>query len=333
MAQFLFKRSGTANKRPDPLQMALGEIDLNYNATSGGLFYKDSAGTLIKVGPAEVGTNPPNATPAGSAGNAVGEFWYNTGDGLLYIWDGASWAATSAGIGLASPTVPGAVYGLTEDTSLNVALGKGAGSNITTGTCNVAIGPNVEVTGATGSCQLAIGFSATDNWIYGCSDLSVGFGGGIRDGGGTLGGADQALLSSGSGVLCWGNVILSCNFAQCGDILVGTGSGTFSALPVPRTFFPTVGIIDGNTLVSCGACAEGVAWGNPFISSAALVASTTGAIPVNGCDYGGSVCVASVLPGPGVPGQILTNAYDSGNPGYLAGQGYLNWCTPDFISQ
>jgi hypothetical protein len=50
MAQFLFKRSGTADKRPDPLQMALGEVDLNYNATTGGLFYKDSAGTLIKVG-------------------------------------------------------------------------------------------------------------------------------------------------------------------------------------------------------------------------------------------------------------------------------------------
>ena len=335
MAQFLFKRSGTADKRPDPAQMALGEVDLNYNAVSGGLFYKDSGGGVIKVGPAQVSVDPPNATPAGSAGNSPGEFWYSTSDGFLYVWDGSNWNTTAPGVGLASPTIPGVVYGLTADTELNVALGKGAGSNITTGTCNVALGPNVAVASATGNCQLALGYSATANWLTGDSTKAIKPGAGIIDCAGSCGTAGQVLSSDGANAIEWitGAGINPSAFTQCGDILVGTGAGTYSALAVPRTVFPTVGIIDGYALVSCGACAEGVAWGNPFLSSAALVASTTGSIPVNGCDYGNSVCVASVLPGPGSPGQILTNAYDSGNPGYLAGQGYLNWCTPDFISQ
>ena len=477
MAQFLFKRSGTADKRPDPAQMALGEVDLNYNATSGGLFYKDSGGSVVKVGPAQVGTDAPNSTPAGSAGNSLGEFWYNTGDGLLYVWDGASWAATSAGIGLASPTVPGAVYGLTEDTSLNVALGKGSGSNITTGTCNVALGPNVAVASATGDCQLAIGFSATDNWITGDATKAIKPGAGIIDCADSTGTAGQVLMSDGSNAICWGTpaaaspatpltfgtvlgftndasfntalgegAFLGCSTATGerntfigayggASVLTsasynsGVGQGIFGALTSgsynsafgdPGTLgFLTTGnnnsafgagalscLTTGGINVGVGACAgcnittgscnvalgpnvqvasvtgdcqlaigfsatanwltgnstkaikpgagiidcadstgtagqllsstgaNALEWTTPnYISPTALNASSAGALIVNGCDYGGGVCVTSILPGPSIPGQILTNAYNSGDPGYLAGQGYLNWCTPDFISQ
>ena len=277
MTQFLFKRSGTADKRPDPLQMALGEVDLNYNATTGGLFYKDSAGTLIKVGPAQVGPDAPNTTPVGSAGNALGEFWFETVSGSLNIWDGTGWAPTAPGIGLASPTVPGVVYGLTEDTSLNVALGKGAGSGITSGVSNVAIGPNVAVASATGDCQLAIGFSATANWLTGDSTKAIKPGAGVIDCADSSGGAGQLLSSTG---------------------------------------------------------ANKIAWVTPnYISPTALNASAAGSLIVNGCDVGGSTCFTSIIPGPTVAGQILTNAYNSGDPGYLSGQGYLNWCTPDYVSQ
>lgn len=334
MTQFLFKRSGTANKRPDPLQMALGEVDLNYNATTGGLFYKDSAGTLIKVGPAQVGANAPNATPAGSSGNAVGEFWYETVSGSLNIWDGTSWVSTTPGIGLASPASPGVVFGLSDIISLNVALGMNAGSNITTGTCNVALGSNVAVASATGSCQLAIGFSATANWLTGNSTKAIKPGAGIIDCAGSCGTVGQVLSSNGTNAIQWvAGGISPSTFTQCGDILVGTGAGSYVALAVPRRFFPTAGIIDGNALVSCGACTEGITWANPFISSASLVNSTAGALVVNGCDFGGSTCFTSILPGPAVAGQILTNAYNSGDPGFLSSQGYLNWCTPDYISQ
>jgi hypothetical protein len=90
----LLKRSDVASKRPDPTLMVNGELLLNYDDLTGGVFYKDSAGTLIKVGPAQVSTDAPNSTPAGSTGNALGEFWYDTTASALKIWDGTVWKDT-----------------------------------------------------------------------------------------------------------------------------------------------------------------------------------------------------------------------------------------------
>ena len=101
-------RSSTADKRPTT-SIADGQIALNTNAASPGLFFKDSAGTnIIKVGPVHVGTTAPNATPAvgGSSGNSTGEVWLDTSLTPLgvKIWDGSSWQnATPAG----STTVQG----------------------------------------------------------------------------------------------------------------------------------------------------------------------------------------------------------------------------------
>jgi hypothetical protein len=88
-------RSGTANKRPTPAGMSDGQLAMNTNSTSPGLFLKDGAGNLVKVGPVHVGTTAPNASPAtgGSAGNTVGEQWLDT-SGSTYvfkIWDGSAW--------------------------------------------------------------------------------------------------------------------------------------------------------------------------------------------------------------------------------------------------
>jgi hypothetical protein len=101
-------RSSTADKRPTT-SIADGQIALNTNAASPGLFFKDSAGTdIIKVGPVHVGTTAPNATPAtgGSSGNSKGEVWLDTSLTPLgvKIWNGSSWEnATPAG----STTVQG----------------------------------------------------------------------------------------------------------------------------------------------------------------------------------------------------------------------------------
>lgn len=88
-------RSSTANKRPDPTAMAAGQLAINSEATSPGLFFKDSAGNLVKVGPVHVGTTAPNATPAGggTAGNSKGEIWLDTTGGAydVKIWDGSAW--------------------------------------------------------------------------------------------------------------------------------------------------------------------------------------------------------------------------------------------------
>jgi hypothetical protein len=101
-------RSSTANKRPTTA-IADGQLALNTNSSSPGLFFKDSTGaTIIKVGPVHVGATAPNASPAvgGSTGNSAGEIWLDTGltPNGVKIWDGSAWVnATPIG----STTVQG----------------------------------------------------------------------------------------------------------------------------------------------------------------------------------------------------------------------------------
>jgi hypothetical protein len=101
-------RSSTADKRPTTA-IAEGQIALNTNSASPGLFFKDSTGaSIIKIGPVHVGSTAPNATPAagGSSGNSTGEVWLDnslTPVGVK-IWNGSAWVnATPAG----STTVQG----------------------------------------------------------------------------------------------------------------------------------------------------------------------------------------------------------------------------------
>jgi hypothetical protein len=77
--------------------MADGQLAMNTNLASPGLFFKDSNGDLVKVGPVHVGTTAPNATPAsgGQAGNSKGEQWLDTSgtNPVLKVWDGSNWAS------------------------------------------------------------------------------------------------------------------------------------------------------------------------------------------------------------------------------------------------
>lgn len=94
------KRSSVAEKRPVAANMLDGEVNINFNAASAGLFFKDSAGGVVKVGPAHYGATAPNATPGvgGSAGNSLGEFWYDTANGILKIFNGTGWEDLEAGL-------------------------------------------------------------------------------------------------------------------------------------------------------------------------------------------------------------------------------------------
>jgi hypothetical protein len=94
----LLKRSTTASKRPTAAQLDIGELSLNYDANTAGVFFEDSAGNVRKVGPAEVSATAPNASPAGSSGNSLGELWYDTGTSSLKIWTGSSFVA-AIGVG------------------------------------------------------------------------------------------------------------------------------------------------------------------------------------------------------------------------------------------
>jgi hypothetical protein len=90
-------RSSTADKRPTPGAMSDGQLALNTNLVSPGLFFKDSNGDSVKIGPVHVGTTAPNATPGagGQAGNSKGEAWLDTtaANPILKVWNGSAFVA------------------------------------------------------------------------------------------------------------------------------------------------------------------------------------------------------------------------------------------------
>ena len=95
-------RSATPDKRPDPTLLVDGQLSINTASATPGVYTKNDAGGLIKVGPTYVGLAAPNSSPSGSAGNSVGEHWMDTSVAppVLRVWDGASWIASQ---GLAGP--------------------------------------------------------------------------------------------------------------------------------------------------------------------------------------------------------------------------------------
>ena len=64
-------RSSSAHKRPIPTVLSSGQIAINTNEASPGLFFKDSNGDLVKVGPVHIGTSAPNSSPATTAADAL----------------------------------------------------------------------------------------------------------------------------------------------------------------------------------------------------------------------------------------------------------------------
>ena len=64
-------RTGVANKRPIPTLLSAGQLAVNTNEASPALFFKDSNGDLVKVGPVHIGTSAPNSSPASTAATAL----------------------------------------------------------------------------------------------------------------------------------------------------------------------------------------------------------------------------------------------------------------------
>ena len=89
MASFLQRlRTLVSAKRPDPARLSEGGIGIAAHNLEPGLFIKDTAGGLVKIGPAHVGMAAPNATPAagGHAGNSAGEFWVKKTQDPAVLW-------------------------------------------------------------------------------------------------------------------------------------------------------------------------------------------------------------------------------------------------------
>lgn len=194
-------RSSTASKRPTTAALLDGELSINTNAGTSGVFFKDSAGTaIIKVGPAEVGSSAPNSTPGagGSSGNSTGEFWLdtaNTGGNsqrALKVYDGSAWqyvgsatiGSTNIQLGAAATT---AITGLTS---------LGAGSLDVTTAVDLENQADLRFYEATANGTNYVGFQAPASitadvlWTLPSADGSNG----------------QFLQTNGTGTLSWGTV-------------------------------------------------------------------------------------------------------------------------------
>ncbi len=106
-------RSTVPHRRPDPALLIDGQMAQNQAVESPGLFIKDANGGAVKIGPIHLGAVAPNATPAGSAGNSIGEAWLDTGLArpVLKIWNGTEWVPVSGSgggcaVGETAPTAP-----------------------------------------------------------------------------------------------------------------------------------------------------------------------------------------------------------------------------------
>ena len=145
-------RSSVANKRPVAGSMSDGQIALNTNAASAGLFFKDASGNLIKAGPVSVGTSAPNSSPAGSSGNSIGEIWLDTTGGsyVIKIWDGSAWRNETAG--LTSSDIGVTVQGYDADTAKTDVVQ------------TFTAGQRGEVTTLTDGANISVDLSASNNF-------------------------------------------------------------------------------------------------------------------------------------------------------------------------
>lgn len=89
-------RSGEYARRPQPLDLAPGQLAVNYNTDSTGLFFRTDNGALVKVGPTHVGdTSPPQIN---WTERSIGEMWLDTTDPIgpsLKLWTDAGWSTVN----------------------------------------------------------------------------------------------------------------------------------------------------------------------------------------------------------------------------------------------
>jgi hypothetical protein len=94
----LLKRSGNAADRPSGITIQAGEAALAFGGADPGLYFKDSAGAVRKVGPPAYSNSAPNSAPVGLAGNSVGELWVDSSTTAYYlrVWTGSGWQKIGA---------------------------------------------------------------------------------------------------------------------------------------------------------------------------------------------------------------------------------------------
>lgn len=101
------KRSGELNRRPAPTELQPGQLAINYNQASPGLFFKTDSGTLVKSGPVHVGATAP--VQVNWTERSIGEMWLDTSVTnvpVLKVWTNSGWVSVSAALTVATVFVP-----------------------------------------------------------------------------------------------------------------------------------------------------------------------------------------------------------------------------------
>jgi len=180
-------RSSTAHKRPTT-SIADGQIAINTNSTSPGLFFKDSAGaTIIKVGPVHIGTTAPNSSPAagGSTGNSTGEIWLDTSltPNGVKIWNGSGWIN-------ATPIGSTTVQGLLElATDAETQAGSDSARAVTPASLQSKVSDSVSTTSSSG-----IASSTAVKTAYDLANAALPAAGGTITGALTIGSGGSLLF-------------------------------------------------------------------------------------------------------------------------------------------
>jgi hypothetical protein len=243
---FLLKRSNTASKRPTAAQLDIGELSLNYESTTPGLFFEDSAGGVRKIGPAEVSASAPNSTPAGSSGNSTGELWFDTGTNNLKIWTGAAFAESRASV--STLTTTRTLWGQNFNGSANVtgsltSVGDITGSAAVTLSSAAASALNLN-SGTTGAVALDSGTTGAINIGTNTNAKTI-----------TVGNATGAT-----------SVVVNC----------GTGALNIGSNAIARTV--TVGNTTGASVLNLNAGTGGVAVTTGTTGTVSITSGTTGAV-------------------------------------------------------
>ena len=105
--QIQTRRSSVVNDRPFPTRLGAGELALNNNNVSPGLFFADDTASpstgLIKVGPVHIGSTAPNTSAAGFTSSSKGETWLDTASTEIFkIFDGSSFKTAKAVVSISA---------------------------------------------------------------------------------------------------------------------------------------------------------------------------------------------------------------------------------------
>lgn len=100
-------RSGDFARRPNPSALATGQLAVNYNSDTPGLFFKTDSGTLIKAGPTHVGSTAPQMQ--NWTERSIGEMWLDTtiqGSATLKVWTQSGWTPVTGVASVATTFIP-----------------------------------------------------------------------------------------------------------------------------------------------------------------------------------------------------------------------------------